>query len=80
MQDYLQHGITGIIALVVVGLLAPVTLAFIAELRASRAERAAMRAAYEALVTEHLRRNTDAMDRVRDGLDEVCRRLNGGRR
>jgi len=57
----------------------PVIRAFVEELKASRLERQEMRREHNEFVINHARHTTEALLQVKDGLEQVCRRLNGDR-
>jgi len=68
------------VALTILVVLVPVIRAFVEELKASRFERQEMRKEQNDFVTNHARHTTDALLQVKEGLEQVCRRLNGERR
>ena len=78
MAEYLKYGATGLVALIILAVLVPVIRAFVDELRASRQERREMRKEHNEFVINHARHTTEALLQVKDGLEQVCRRLNGG--
>lgn len=80
MTEYLKYGATGLVALTILFVLVPVIRAFVEELKASRLERQEMRREHNEFVTNHARHTTDALIQVKEGLEQVCRRLNGDRR
>ena len=80
MVEYLKYGATGLVALTILVVLVPVIRAFVEELRASRQERQEMRREHNEFVINHARHTTDALLQVKEGLEQVCRRLNGDRR
>ena len=77
MTEYLKYGATGLVALIIMGVLVPVIRAFVEELKASRRERQEMRREHNAFVINHAQHTTDALLQVKDSLEHVCRRLNG---
>jgi uncharacterized membrane protein YcjF (UPF0283 family) len=79
MAEYLKYGATGLVALIVLAVLVPVIRAFVEELKASRQERQEMRHEHNEFVINHARHTTEALLQVKDGLEQVCRRLNGDR-
>ena len=80
MAEYLKYGATGLVALTILVVLVPVIRAFVEELKASRLERREMRREHMEFVINHARHTTDALLQVKEGLEQVCRRLNGDRR
>ena len=80
MVEYLKYGATGLVALTILVVLVPVIRAFVEELKASRLERQEMRKEHNEFVINHARHTTDALLQVKEGLEQVCRRLNGERR
>ena len=80
MAEYLKYGATGLVALTILVVLVPVIRAFVEELKASRLERQEMRKEHNEFVINHARHTTDALLQVKEGLEQVCRRLNGERR
>ena len=79
MAKYLKYGATGLVTLIILAVLVPVIRAFVEELRASRQERKEMRREHNEFVVNHARHTTEALLQVKDGLEQVCRRLNGDR-
>ncbi len=79
MVEYLRYGATGLVALIILAVLVPVIRAFVEELRASRQERQEMRKEHNAFVTNHAQHTTEALCQVKESLESVCRRLNGGK-
>ena len=79
MAEYLKYGVTGLVALTILVVLVPVIRAFVEELKASRLERQEMRREHNEFVINHARHTTEALLQVKDGLEQVCRRLNGDR-
>jgi len=77
MADYLKYGATGLVALIIMGVLVPVIRAFVDELKASRRERQEMRKEHNEFVINHAQHTTEALLQVKDSLEHVCRRLNG---
>ena len=77
MAEYLKYGVTGLVALTILVVLVPVIRAFVEELKASRLERREMRKEHNEFVINHARHTTDALLQVKEGLEQVCRRLNG---
>ena len=77
MVEYLKYGATGLVALIIIGVLVPVIRAFVEELKASRQERQEMRKEHNEFVISHAQHTTDVLLQVKDGLEQVCRRLNG---
>jgi len=77
MAEYLRYGATGLVALIILAVLVPVIRAFVEELKASRQERQEMRKEHNEFVINHARHTTDALLQVKEGLEHVCRRLNG---
>jgi len=80
MAEYLKYGVTGLVALTILVVLVPVIRAFVEELKASRLERQEMRREHNEFVINHARHTTDALLQVKEGLEQVCRRLNGDQR
>ena len=80
MVEYLKYGATGLVALTILVVLVPVIRAFVEELKASRLERREMRKEHNEFVTNHAWHTTDALLQVKEGLEQVCRRLNGDQR
>lgn len=80
MPEYLKYGATGLVALTILVVLVPVIRAFVEELKASRQERQEMRKEHNEFVINHARHTTDALLQVKEGLEQVCRRLNGDQR
>jgi uncharacterized membrane protein YcjF (UPF0283 family) len=80
MAEYLKYGATGVLALIILVVLVPVIRAFVEELKESRRERQEMRKEHNEFVVNHARRTTEALLQVKDGLEQVCRRLNGDER
>jgi len=80
MIEYLKYGATGLVALTILVVLVPVIRAFVEELRASRQERQEMRREHNEFVINHARHTTDALLQVKEGLEQVCRCLNGDQR
>lgn len=92
IKIFLEYGATGMVALMIVAVLVPAVRAFIGEMRAGRderraerQERAAMRKEHYEFVSNHARHTadviaeqTEAMLKVREGLDRVCDRLGNG--
>jgi hypothetical protein len=77
MVEYLKYGATGLIAVIILVVMVPVIRAFIEELKESRRERQEMRKEHNDFVINHARHTTEALLQVKDGLEQVCRRLNG---
>jgi hypothetical protein len=77
MVEYLKYGATGLVALIIMGVLVPVIRAFVDELKASRRERQEMRKEHNEFVINHAQHTTDALLQVKESLEHVCRRLNG---
>jgi uncharacterized membrane protein YcjF (UPF0283 family) len=77
MGEYLKYGATGLVAVIILAVMVPVIRAFIEELKESRRERQEMRKEHNDFVINHARHTTDALLQVKDGLEQVCRRLNG---
>jgi hypothetical protein len=77
MVEYLKYGATGLVALIIIGVLVPVIRAFVEELKASREERREMRKEHNEFVINHAQHTTDALLQVKESLEHVCRRLNG---
>ena len=77
MVEYLKYGATGLVALIIMGVLVPVIRAFVDELKASRRERQEMRKEHNEFVINHAQHTTEALLQVKDSLEHVCRRLNG---
>jgi uncharacterized membrane protein YcjF (UPF0283 family) len=77
MVEYLKYGATGLIAVIILVVMVPVIRAFIEELKESRRERQEMRKEHNEFVVNHARHTTEALLQVKDGLEQVCRRLNG---
>lgn len=77
MKEFLEYGATGLVALLMVVVLAPMVRAFIIELQASRKERGEMRKEHADFVENHSRHVINALVEVKYGLEAVCRRLNG---
>jgi flagellar biosynthesis/type III secretory pathway M-ring protein FliF/YscJ len=84
VKTFLEYGATGLVALMMLAVLVPIVRAFIAEMRAGRIEREAerqerkeMREEHNEFVVNHARHTTEALLQVKDGLEQVCRRLNG---
>jgi hypothetical protein len=77
MVEYLKYGATGLVALIIMGVLVPVIRAFVEELKASRQERQEMRREHNDFVINHAQHTTDALLQVKESLEHVCRRLNG---
>lgn len=73
--DLLRYGLPGLVALMVVLIVVPIVRAFVEELAASRAERREMRDQFDRYVTVQAKAVTEALTQVRDGLDDICRRL-----
>jgi len=80
MAEYLKYGVTGLVALTILVVLVPVIRAFVEELKASRLERQEMRREHNEFVINHARHTTEALLQVKEGLEQVCRRLNGDQR
>ena len=80
MAEYLRYGATGLVALIIMAVMVPVIRAFVEELKASRQERQEMRKEHNEFVINHARHTTDALLQVKEGLEQVCRRLNGDQR
>jgi len=68
------------VALTILVVLVPVIRAFVEELKASRLERQEMRREHNEFVINHARHTTEALLQVKEGLEQVCRRLNGDQR
>jgi uncharacterized membrane protein YcjF (UPF0283 family) len=79
MGEYLKYGATGLVAVIILAVMVPVIRAFIEELKESRRERQEMRKEHNDFVINHARHTTEALLQVKDGLEQVCRRLNGDR-
>jgi uncharacterized membrane protein YcjF (UPF0283 family) len=77
MGEYLKYGATGLVAVIILAVMVPVIRAFIEELKESRRERQEMRKEHNDFVINHARHTTEALLQVKDGLEQVCRRLNG---
>ena len=77
MGEYLKYGATGLVAVIILAVMVPVIRAFIEELKESRRERQEMRKEHNDFVVNHARHTTEALLQVKDGLEQVCRRLNG---
>ena len=77
MAEYLKYGATGLVAVIILAVMVPVIRAFIEELKESRRERQEMRKEHNDFVINHARHTTEALLQVKDGLEQVCRRLNG---
>jgi uncharacterized membrane protein YcjF (UPF0283 family) len=77
MGEYLKYGATGLVAVIILAVMVPVIRAFIDELKESRRERQEMRKEHNDFVVNHARHTTEALLQVKDGLEQVCRRLNG---
>jgi uncharacterized membrane protein YcjF (UPF0283 family) len=77
MVEYLKYGATGLVAIIILAVMVPVIRAFIEELKESRRERQDMRREHNEFIINHARHTTDALLQVKDGLEQVCRRLNG---
>jgi uncharacterized membrane protein YcjF (UPF0283 family) len=80
MGEYLKYGATGLVAVIILAVMVPVIRAFIEELKESRRERQEMRKEHNDFVINHARHTTEALLQVKDGLEQVCRRLNGDQR
>jgi len=80
MGEYLKYGATGLVAVIILAVMVPVIRAFIEELKESRRERQEMRKEHNDFVVNHARHTTEALLQVKDGLEQVCRRLNGDQR
>lgn len=78
-MEYLKYGAFGVLALIVVVALVPILKAMVCEIKDSRLERETMRKDYQEFVCNHARGVMDGLAKVREGLQEVCHRLNGGR-
>jgi len=78
MGDYLKYGANGLVALVILAVMVPVIRAFVEELKASRQERQEMRKEHNEFVINHAQHTTDALLQVKESLEHVCQRLNGG--
>jgi uncharacterized membrane protein YcjF (UPF0283 family) len=78
MGDYLKYGANGLVALVILAVMVPVIRAFVEELKASRQERQEMRKEHNEFVINHAQHTTDALLQVKESLEHVCERLNGG--
>ena len=78
LAEYLKYGATGLVALIILAVMVPVIRAFVEELKASRQERQEMRKEHNEFVINHAQHTTDALLQVKDSLENVCRRLNGG--
>jgi len=76
-KEFLEYGATGLVAMMILVVLVPVVRAFITEMRASRVERKEMRQEYNDFVINHARHTTSALVQVREGLEQVCRKLGG---
>jgi len=77
MVEYLKYGATGLVAVIILAVMVPIIRAFIEELKESRRERQEMRKEHNDFVVNHARHTTEALLQVKDGLEQVCRRLNG---
>jgi uncharacterized membrane protein YcjF (UPF0283 family) len=77
MGEYLKYGATGLVAVIILAVMVPVIRAFIEELKESRRERQEMRKEHNDFVINHARHTTEALLQVKDGLEQVCQRLNG---
>jgi len=78
MGDYLKYGANGLVALVILAVMVPVIRAFVEELKASRQERQEMRKEHNEFVINHAQHTTHALLQVKESLEHVCQRLNGG--
>ena len=78
MGEYLKYGATGLVALIILAVMVPVIRAFIEELKESRRERQEMRKEHNEFIVNHARHTTEALLQVKESLENVCRRLNGG--
>jgi len=76
-MEFLKYGVTGLVAIIILAVMVPVIRAFIDELKESRRERQEMRKEHNDFVINHARHTTEALLQVKDGLEQVCRRLNG---
>lgn len=80
MGEYLKYGATGLVAVIILAVMVPVIRAFIEELKESRRERQEMRKEHNDFIVNHARHTTEALLQVKDGLEQVCRRLNDDQR
>ena len=78
IKEIAEYGSLGLWVAVMIGVFGPMVKAFIGELTASREERNTMRLEHNVFITEHSMEVTKALVRVQEGLDSVCKRLNGG--
>ena len=78
MAEYLKYGATGLVAVIILAVMVPVIRAFIEELKESRRERQEMRKEHNEFIVNHARHTTEALLQVKESLENVCRRLNGG--
>lgn len=87
LSNYLEYGATGLVLLIIAGILAPVIRGFVRELAENRTERTAiasaaaverqeMREQHEKFVTDHAQRVLEAMDQVNASLKGVADRVN----
>jgi len=82
MQQFLEYGATGLVALMMLAVLVPIVRAFIAEMRAGRLEREAerqerkeMRQEHRDFIINHAAHQTEALRGVKAGLENVASSL-----